>query len=81
MPGNFAFLCGASRSGTTLLSNLLDHHPDTFVSPIESLIIHYWNLHNANNSLESFFLRDYLYSQEVLSLKDNSSRKYLFGIL
>ena len=54
MSDNFAFLCGASRSGTTLLNNLLDGHQGVFVSPVESLILYYWNLNRANNRLESF---------------------------
>lgn len=77
MSENFAFLCGASRSGTTLLKNLLDGHQGAFVSPVESLILYYWNLNRANNSLESFFKRDFLNSHPVLWLTDANSRRYL----
>ena len=74
---NFAFICGAQRSGTSLLSELLDSHPNTYVCPIESVIYYYWNLHNATNSLESFFLRDFLNTNEVLWLTDARTRKNL----
>jgi len=62
---NNAFICGAPRSGTTLLANLLDGHPDIFMLPWETHILQYWNFHKNNNSLERFFMRDYLNTIDV----------------
>ena len=73
---DIAFICGAARSGTSLLANLLDGHPDTYVLPIESNISYYWNLQKSNNSLERFFLRDFFNSQLILQLTDDNTRKH-----
>ena len=62
---NIAFICGAPRSGTTLLTNLLDGHPDIFMLPMETRILQYWYFHKNNNSLERFFSRDYLNTADV----------------
>jgi hypothetical protein len=41
----FVFIGGAPRSGTTLLSNLLDGHPEVLVFPKEhsTLERYFWN--------------------------------------
>jgi Sulfotransferase family len=72
---NFAFICGAPRSGTTLLANLLDSHDDVFLLPIETEILQYWNYHKTNNSLERFFLRDFLNTSDVLFFIDRATRE------
>lgn len=69
------FICGASRSGTTLLTNLLDGHPDNFMLPWEVRILEYWNYHKSNHSLERFFRRDYLNTSDVLFFIDDSIRQ------
>jgi protein-tyrosine sulfotransferase len=72
---NFAFICGAARSGTTLLSNLLNGHPETYVLPVASHVLVYWNYHRQNNSLERFFTRDYLNADEIQFLTNKVTRK------
>lgn len=49
------FICGASRSGTTLLSNLLDGHPELSVIPNETHILYLRKRYGIN-----YFMRDYL---------------------
>ena len=39
---NPVFICGAPRSGTTLLSNLLDGHHNLIVFPVETHILQYF---------------------------------------
>jgi len=73
----FCFICGAPRSGTTLLSNLLDGHPETTVFPGESSILRYWLYYNNRGKEEAtrFFHRDYLNTFEILALTDNNTAK------
>ncbi len=58
------FICGAPRSGTTLLSNLLDGHPSLFVLPHETHILQYWNQYEGRFR-GIFFKRDFLFSSDV----------------
>ena len=60
------FVCGAPRSGTTLICDLLEGHRQIAVFPGESKLYFYWNCHKP----DSFFQRDYLFTNEVLSLRD-----------
>ncbi len=71
---NLVFICGATRSGTTLMANLLDGHPDIFMLPVEPRILHYWNYHTTHNSAENYFTRDYLSSIDVVYLTDEVAR-------
>jgi len=71
---NFLFICGAPRSGTTLLTNLLDGHPELAVYPRgETHILQYWNYHRANNSLNRFFTRDFLNTEDILFLTEENA--------
>ena len=72
--GKVAFICGATRSGTTLLGNLLDGHPNIFMLAVEPHILQYWNYHAQYNSTESYFSRDYLSSTDVIFLTDEIAR-------
>ncbi|MCH6257907.1 sulfotransferase [Puniceicoccaceae bacterium K14] len=64
------FICGAPRSGTTLLSNLLDGHDELLCYPYEPLITEkyfYWQ--NTNPSYTStYFSRDYIHSFDIKSI-------------
>ena len=72
---NMVFICGATRSGTTLLGNLLDGHSNIFMLPVEPRILQYWNYHKTHNSIHSYFSRDYLLSTDVIYLTDEVARK------
>lgn len=71
----FVFICGASRSGTNLLSNLLDGHPGVYMHPIETRVLINWNYHKARNSVERFFLRDIFNTEEVHFFTCETARK------
>jgi len=65
---NFAFVCGASRSGTSLLMNLLEGHSQLATFPNrETHILEYWFQHKRYGNLERFFFRDYLNTFDILS--------------
>lgn len=64
------FICGAPRSGTTLLANLLSSHPQVGVFPTESKIYFYWNFLRRHGNPERFFDRDYLETPEIKALTD-----------
>lgn len=55
------FLCGAPRSGTTLLHTLLDAHPDILSVPIENHIMDKYCFYKqyGSETLYHYFLRDY----------------------
>ncbi|MFW6222558.1 MAG: sulfotransferase family protein [Bacteroidota bacterium] len=79
------FICGAPRSGTTLLMNLLDGHHNLLVFPHEvNIIYYYYKFKNDINKL--FFIRDYLYSNELslyldpdFQKKINKKKIYTYG--
>ena len=62
---NPVFICGAPRSGTTLLSNLLDGHSELLVLPSETHILQYFKAYQGE-ARKTFFLRDYLDSSDIL---------------
>tara|TARA_Y100000294_G_scaffold177953_1_gene205865 strand:- start:126 stop:1274 length:1149 start_codon:yes stop_codon:yes gene_type:complete len=66
MTKKMVFICGAARSGTTLLTNLLDGHPSAFMLPSETHILQEWNYHKTHDTLERYFLRDFFNSHDVL---------------
>lgn len=62
---NPVFICGAPRSGTTLLSNLLDGHSQLLVLPTETHILQYFKTYRGDAG-RIFFLRDYLFTEDIL---------------
>jgi len=71
---NPVFICGAPRSGTTLLSNLLDGHSELLVLPSETHILQYFKAYQGE-ARKTFFLRDYLDSDDILLLTSPSYRE------
>jgi len=67
---NIIFICGAPRSGTTLLTQLLSGHPKLGVFPRESRLPLYWYSKIDKAGLPTFFNRDYLNTFEIRSLTD-----------
>lgn len=63
------FICGAPRSGTTLLGNLLDGHPGVSVIPNET---HIQNL--LGSEQVDYFERDYLFHPDCTMFYDKNSR-------
>jgi hypothetical protein len=49
----FYFLAGLHRSGNTVLSSILNQHPDIYSSPISALIEHMWTCHVTTEDFES----------------------------
>ena len=73
---NFVFICGAPRSGTTLLMNLLDGHSQLALFPNnETIILQQWLIHKKYGDLDRYFYRDYLNASEVLLLTSASAMK------
>jgi hypothetical protein len=73
---NFVFIAGASRSGTTLLMNLLDGHSQLALFPNnETRILQRWLIHRKYGDLDRFFFRDYLNASEVLLLTSDFAMK------
>lgn len=69
------FICGAPRSGTTLLTELLSGHPELVVFPGESRIATYWYSLKTNEERDRFFSRDYLNTFEIKILVDETAKK------
>jgi len=63
------FLCGAPRSGTTLLANLLDAHPALFVLPMETHILQQFQA-TPPLDRDRFFRNDFLKTHDILSYID-----------
>ncbi|GEM_PF-2927269 len=70
---DFLFICGAPRSGTTLLLSLLDGHKDLRICPHETHILQYWNYHKHHKTIDKFFTRDYLNTHDISLLTDEAS--------
>ncbi|MCK4245213.1 MAG: sulfotransferase [Candidatus Omnitrophica bacterium] len=68
------FICGAGRSGTTLLSNLLDGHSELLVLPNETHILQYFKAYNGE-ARRTFFLRDYLFTGDILEYTSPAYRE------
>lgn len=68
------FICGAGRSGTTLLSNLLDGHSELLVLPNETHILQYFKAYKEE-ARKTFFLRDYLFTEDILVYTSPSYRE------
>ena len=69
-----AFICGAPRSGTGLLKNLLDSHPGVFMNYIETKFLMDWNYHKAQGSVERYFSRDFLNTEPALLFTSKTAR-------
>lgn len=67
-------ICGASRSGTTFLLDLLKGHRQLSVFPTESKLYYHWNRNNLTHSLGVFFLVEYFKTEEVKSFVDAEYR-------
>jgi len=81
------FICGAPRSGTTYLCNLLGNHQEVSVFPGECKLYFYWNYFQRHGNAHRFFNRDYLKTQEILNIKDffyavqmQEYRKKVYGV-
>ncbi|MAF85142.1 MAG: hypothetical protein CL875_03070 [Dehalococcoidales bacterium] len=79
------FICGAPRSGTTLLSNLLDGHSELLVLPNETHILQHFKAYKGE-ARKTFFLRDYLFTDDILVYsspayreKINESLAFMYG--
>lgn len=53
MGKTFHFLAGLHRSGNTVLSAILNQHPEIYVSPISTLVEHMWVCHNTAQNFQS----------------------------
>lgn len=53
MGKTFHFLAGLHRSGNTVLSAILNQHPEIYVSPISTLVEHMWVCHTTAQNFES----------------------------
>jgi hypothetical protein len=62
---NPVFICGAPRSGTTLLANLLDGHSELLVLPTETHILQHFKAYKGETR-KTFFLRDYIFTDDIL---------------
>jgi len=71
---NPIFICGAPRSGTTLLSNLLDGHSQLLVLPNETHILQYFKTYDGE-ARRIFFLRDYLFTEDILLYTSRAYRE------
>ena len=69
------FICGAPRSGTSLLTDLLRGHPELIVFPGESRIATYWYRCKNKEERIRFFGRDYLNTFEVNNLCDFATQQ------
>ncbi len=75
----FLFIGGAPRSGTTLLMNLLDSHPDLLVFPFEHSTIerYFWNKDNIQHyALNEFISKRQEGQQTILANKDFLNQYY-----
>jgi hypothetical protein len=65
----YNFLAGFFRSGNTVLSSILNQHPDIYSSPISSLIEHVWQSHLILNNFQSSQVskEDYKRSKTLIS--------------
>ncbi len=64
------FICGAARSGTTMLLNLFAGHPEILVLPNEHKILLRFNA--RKDSPDEYFLRDYLFSNDMRYYHDQA---------
>lgn len=73
------FLCGAPRSGTTLMHSLLDNVSGFVSIPVENHIgdkfYEYRSIHESN--LEEYFLRDYIFNFDVQISTNKEYQAYL----
>lgn len=53
MGKQYHFLAGLHRSGNTVLSSILNQNPETYSSPISSLVEHMWVCHSTIQNFES----------------------------
>ena len=67
------FLCGAPRSGTTFLSNLLDGHPELIVLPIETHALEYTHRQKVNHN--EFLAQEYMKTHDVRWYTDANYRR------
>ncbi|MBF0589044.1 MAG: sulfotransferase [Magnetococcales bacterium] len=71
----FLFLCGAPRSGTTLLLNLLDGHSQINAIPHENRFLAQWNRHKTQGDTRRFARRDVLFTPDFLQFVDEGFRE------
>jgi len=75
----FLFIGGAPRSGTTLLMNLLDSHPELLIFPFEHSTIerYFWNKDNIQHyALNEFISKRQEGQQAILANKDFLNQYY-----
>ena len=53
MGKQYHFLAGLHRSGNTVLSSILNQHPDIYSSPLSPVSEYMWRTYNASNEIES----------------------------
>ena len=80
------FICGAPRSGTTLLSNLLDSHPQLLVQANETHLLTLFFITVPRFLQKRFFMSEYLdhhdiafYSQKECQASFNSYLEKMYG--
>lgn len=69
MGKQYHFLAGFFRSGNTVLSSILNQHPDIYSSPISSLLEHVWQSHLVLNNFQASQVsnEDYERSKALIS--------------
>ena len=79
---NFLFIGGAPRSGTTLVHNLLDDHPNILCFPFEHSTFENFFWHGPNrNYFENDFIKNRLEGQQSISASQIELDKYSQKIL
>jgi hypothetical protein len=72
------FIAGAPRSGTTLLSNLLDSHPDLLCFPMEhgTLERYFWNQNNFDTYAKTSFISSRIEGQQTILFSNELLESY-----
>lgn len=78
MGKTFHFLAGLHRSGNTVLSSILNQHPDIYSSPLSPTAEYMWRCHNAKSDLE--YERSTKYPQRTKNLISNMLDNYYFDV-
>ena len=62
------FLAGMHRSGNTLLSSILNQHPDIYSSPLGPMCEYMWLVHNSNHESTKINIYDYRKKQLISNM-------------
>lgn len=79
--GDPVFIGGCIKSGTTLLRNLLDYHPELVVLLNDSLVARHWMIQAKKLSKNDFYSNlAKVYTNRLFNLYENSSPDLLNGL-